>query len=93
MTSKNLDPKIAEVLNSSTEFADPRAKPMSDRNDPFDTPDKTPSLEENRDALSEYGSTTAEDKTMASSTAHASMAENAFEDAGLKWKPCEYTQW
>ncbi len=88
-TPKDLDPKIAEVLNSS-EFADPRSKAMAERNDPFDTPDKTPSLEEKRDALSDYGSSTGDEKTMASSTVHTAMAENAFEDAGLKWKPCKY---
>ena len=85
---KKANARVAEALKG-TDFADqPRA--AGDRADPFVTPDKTPSLEEKRDALSEYGSSTG-DNTMVSST-HKSVAESAFDDAGLKWKPCKQSQ-
>lgn len=85
-TSAKVNPKINELLQG-TDFADPRPG-HSDKVDPFDTPDKTPSLEEKRDGLSEYGSSTGEyQSTVTSSTMHQSKAESAFEEAGLKWKP------
>ena len=81
--------KISEMLKD-TDFADPPKPPQNGHKiDPFITPDKTPSLDENRDGLSEYGSSNGDGTTLASSHAHRSMADNAFEDAGLKWKPCE----
>jgi hypothetical protein len=80
--SKQSNAQVNEVLKD-TDFAD--GKPKSA--DPFGTPDKTPSLEEKRDGLSAYGSSTG-DKTTASSAAHRSVADSAFDEAGMKWKPC-----
>lgn len=85
--SKRVDPQFSEVLQNS-DFADSKPKATADRADPFDTPDKTPSLEEKRDALSEFEASTIGDKSR--STAHQSTAEQAFDDAGMKWKPCRY---
>ena len=82
--SKNVNPQIAEVLEG-TDFADGRAKTTAD---PFNTPDETPSLEEKRDTFSEYGSSNGDMKTMVSSVAARSVADSAFDDAGMKWKPC-----
>ena len=84
--SKQSNAQVNEVLKD-TDFADGKPKNMIESADPFGTPDKTPSLEVKRDGLSEYGSSTCE-KTTASSATHRSMADNAFDEAGMKWKPC-----
>ena len=83
--SKQSNVHVTDILKD-TDFADGKPNGMSGA-DPFDTPDKTPSLEEKRDGLSEYGSSSG-DKTTGSSAAHASVADSAFDEAGLKWKPC-----
>lgn len=80
------NPQVTAILQE-TDFADPPSKP-SEKVDPFNTPPKSPSIDEKRDVMSEYGSSMADEKTLASSTAHRAMAEQAFDDAGLKWKPC-----
>ena len=87
--STRAPPEVAAALKD-TDFADGKPKAISDKADPFHTPDKTPSLEEKRDMMSEYGSSHGEQNTMSSGTAHQSVAESAFDDAGLKWKPCAY---
>ena len=89
--SKNIDPQVAHVLKG-TDFENGKPKPTVDKADPFNTPDKTPSLEEKRDVMSDYGSSTADERTMlSSSTAYKDVAEHAFEDAGMKWKPCMFS--
>ena len=85
-SSNKANPQVTEALKG-TDFADGKPKTMIDNADPFNTPDKTPSLEEKRDGMSDYGSSTGE-KTTGSSKAHQFVAENAFDDAGMKWKPC-----
>ncbi|EMC94694.1 hypothetical protein BAUCODRAFT_556835 [Baudoinia panamericana UAMH 10762] len=82
---KRLEPHIAAVLKD-TEFADGSLRPPSDKADPFGTPEKS-SVDEKRDGVSEYGSSTGDEKTWASSNDHKSTASQAFDDAGMKWKP------
>lgn len=85
---KRVAPQIAEVLKD-TDFADtPRL--ASDKADPFYTPPKSDSFEERRDVASDYASTLTDEKTLLSSsgTSHRAAAEQAFDDAGIKWKPC-----
>lgn len=86
---KRVNPQIAEVLKG-TDFADVTAKPVLDRADPFNTPPKSGSFEDKRDLTSDYGSSFGDDKTLLGSTgpAHRAVTEQAFEDAGMKWKPC-----
>ncbi|KAK3713759.1 hypothetical protein LTR37_008245 [Vermiconidia calcicola] len=79
--SRKVNGHVAEALQG-TDFADRRAP------NPFNTPAQTPSLEEKRELSSEYGSSTGETRTTAVSTTTArSVAEHAFDDAGMKWKP------
>ena len=87
-SSSKANPSVANVFKG-TDFADGRPKPMTDKADPFNTPDKTPSLEEKRDTFSEYGSLTSDEKTTLNSSQHRSVADHAFDDAGMKWKPCK----
>ena len=84
-TSHKANSHVTEVLKD-TDFAIGKPRVTVDKTDPFNTPDKTPSLEEKRDIMSEYGSST-DGRTLVGST-HRSVAEHAFDDAGLKWKPC-----
>lgn len=61
--------------------------------DPFNTPPRTPSTEWNRDhgTTSEFGS---DEKSNWSSTQKTvdvrRKAEGSYDDAGLKWQPCEF---
>ena len=86
-SSNKVNPEVAQVLKD-TDFAGGKPKTMMSRADPFETPEKTPSLEEKRDAMSEYGSSSAGERTTASSAAHRNVADHAFDEAGMKWKPC-----
>lgn len=86
--SANTNAQVTEALKHS-DFADAKPRTTNAGADPFGTPDQTPSLEEKRDIMSAYGSSIGESKTLASSNTHRSVAETAFEDAGLKWKPCK----
>lgn len=83
---KRMDPRIAAVLKG-TDFADGPQKPIIDKVDPFKTPSKS-SEEEKRDVMSDYGSSMSDEKTLMSSNVHQSVAEQAFDDAGIQWKPC-----
>ncbi|KAF2172352.1 hypothetical protein M409DRAFT_63068 [Zasmidium cellare ATCC 36951] len=84
---KRVPPQIAEVLKN-TDFAD-APKVTVDRADPFNTPPKAESFDDKRDLASDYGSSVGDDKTLLSSTAssHRVVTEQAFDDAGMKWKP------
>lgn len=90
---KRVPPQIAEVLKN-TDFAD-APKVTIDRADPFNTPPKAESFDDKRDLASDYGSSVGDDKTLFSSTAssHRVMAEQAFDDAGMKWQPCMHHQY
>ncbi|CAK3982626.1 G signaling regulator like [Lecanosticta acicola] len=84
---KRLPPPIAEVLKD-TDFAGKPKMPV-DRADPFHTPLKSGSFDEKRDFVPDYASSIGDDRTLLSSTgsSHKVAAEQAFEDAGMKWKP------
>lgn len=89
---KKMDPIVKSVLQG-TDFADKTPK-IGDRVDPFnESGSRTPSTEdEKRDfGSSDYGSSFGDAKTFNASSAYVSKAEEAFDDAGLKWKPCQYT--
>jgi hypothetical protein len=83
---KRVNPKLAAVLKD-TDFADGTAKSGVAKVDPFTTPDRS-SPDEKRGPMSDYGSSMGDETTLASSTAHHSVAARAFDDAGMKWKPC-----
>ena len=85
--SKQAKEHVKDALKD-TDFADGKPKPAVDSADPFDTPDKTPSLEEKRDGLSEYGSSSGNGTTTTTSAEHRFMADHAFDEAGMKWQPC-----
>lgn len=91
MRPKKMPAQITEMLKN-TDFED-RPKANTDRIDPFNTPPKADSFDEKdekRDFASDYGSSMGDDKTLLSSTAsgHRTVADQAFDDAGMKWKPC-----
>lgn len=56
----------------------------SERSNPFHTPPRTPSGESSRD-----GDRFGDQSTSASKLSYARKAGAAFDDAGLKWQPCE----
>lgn len=68
----------------NTDFADSNA--TTEKSDPFNTPPKTPSLNDKHDMTSEYGSSTGDD-TLVSSSVARSTAGHAFTEAG-KLQPC-----
>ena len=83
---KRGNPQVTALLKG-TDFAE--GSPMgTDRADPFNTPPNSSFTDEKRDAMSDYGSST-EEKSLGSGTVHRAVAEQAFEDAGMKWKPCK----
>lgn len=87
---KKVNPVIASVLRG-TDFADGIAQPVDmEKRDPFNDPPRTPSSEDRREpAVSEYSSSFGGDeKTLVSSYTVSKRADEAFEDAGIKWKPC-----
>lgn len=86
--SKKIDPTVAEVFKGTAFAADGKPKGF-DNTDPFATPAKTPSLDDEHYVPSDYGSSTG-DHTMHSNTTHRSVADQAFEDAGVKLKPCKF---
>jgi hypothetical protein len=86
--TKRMKPEVAAILKD-TDFADGAPKATLDRVDPFNTPDKS-SDDGFRDPMSDYGSSMGDDKTLHSSTVARSVAGQAFSEAGLKWKPCEW---
>lgn len=86
---KRVPPQIMDVLKN-TDFVDHPKGPV----DPFYTPPKAGSFEDKHDVQSVYGSSFGDDKTLLSSNAsgYRIAADHAFEDAGMKWKPCLYCQ-
>ncbi|SMR52419.1 unnamed protein product [Zymoseptoria tritici ST99CH_1E4] len=84
---KRVAPQIMEVLKN-TDFAE---QPKSATSDQFylHTPSRYGSAEDNRDMNSEYGSSFGDEKTLLSSSASGQRmaADQAFDDAGMKWKP------
>ncbi|TKA73675.1 hypothetical protein B0A55_05624 [Friedmanniomyces simplex] len=81
---KRINPQVAAVLRD-TDFADGAPKHAMDKADPLITPARS-SVDDKKDPMSDYGSSMG-DETLASSTTHRSMANQAFDDAGMKWKP------
>ncbi|KAK5174884.1 uncharacterized protein LTR77_000020 [Saxophila tyrrhenica] len=82
---KRVNPEVAEVFRGTDFAVDGKPKAI-DNSDPFATPGKTPSLEDKREEMSEYGSSSG-DRTVQSNSTHRSTADQAFEDAGMKVKP------
>jgi hypothetical protein len=88
---KKVDPAIASVFRG-TDFADGVAQPVDlEKRDPFHDPLRTPSIEERREmtADSDHGSSSGDDKTLVNTFALVKKADEAFEEAGMKWKPCK----
>ncbi|KAK0910412.1 hypothetical protein LTR91_017161 [Friedmanniomyces endolithicus] len=82
--SKRTNPELAAVLND-TDFADGPPKHAADRTNPFASTNRS-SDEDRKDPTSDYASSMG-DETLASSNVHQSVAGQAFDDAGMKWKP------
>lgn len=83
--ARKSNPQSSSLLKS-TDFADVNAISGTEKTDPFNTPPKTPSLEDKRDLTSEYGSST-DDGTLVSSSVARHTAGQAFSEAG-KLQPC-----
>ena len=82
--AKRMDPKVAAVLKN-IDFADASSR-GSEKNDPFGTP----SQDDRTDYMSEYSSSTDDNRTMNSGAMHSMLADQAFDSAGMKWKPCRF---
>lgn len=87
--TKRLNPQVAAVFKD-TDFAEGGAKTIEERKDPFNTPPKTPSLSDGRELGTDYASSYGDDRTLASTTQQVNRADEAFDDAGMKWKPCMF---
>lgn len=90
---KKVNPLIASVLRG-TEFGDGIAQPVDmEKRDPFYDPSRTPPSEDRREmaAISEYGSSFGDEKTetLFGTSALNKRADDAFDEAGMKWKPCK----
>lgn len=91
---KKITPAITSILQG-TDFAQGVARTVDfEKRDPFHDPFRTPSSEERRDFITvpDYSSSFGDEKSLGSSTVIHRKAEEAFEEAGLKWKPCEYSE-
>lgn len=88
---KKVSPDVAAVLEG-TDFADGSAKPFdTEKRDPFNDPSRTPSSDDKREMMSsDYGSSFGDDNTLTGSTPYSKKADEAFEEAGMKWKPCKF---
>ncbi|KAK5115133.1 hypothetical protein LTR62_001830 [Meristemomyces frigidus] len=82
---KQFNLQVAAILRD-TDFADGARKATFDRSDPFDTPDQN-SVDEKRGPNSDYGSSFSDEKTSGGSYVAHSVANNAYEEAGMKWMP------
>ncbi|KXT02696.1 hypothetical protein AC579_3796 [Pseudocercospora musae] len=84
---KRVAPHIAELLNK-TDFGD-SPKPTMDRADPFNTPPKSLSFDSKRERASDSASSVSDEQTLLGSanSNHRALTEQAFEEAGMKWKP------
>lgn len=87
---KRVAPEIAQVLSNS-EFGH-LPKVTSDRADPFNTPPQSLSFEDKREVASDNASSVSDEKTLLGSanSNHRALTEQAFDEAGLKWKPCMF---
>ena len=89
--NKKMSPETAAVFKS-TDFGPPMASVVEVKNNPFNTPPRTPNGEKSRESVapserawSENGSTlySNTDRSFQTKTA------GAFQGADLKWQPCE----
>jgi len=86
---KKIDPTVASVLQG-TDFEDKNSKPViiSEKQNPFYDGARTPSSDDDeKHDMSDYGSSFGDGRTLQSSTSYAVKAEEAFDEAGLQWKP------
>jgi len=90
---RKVDPMVASILKG-TDFDEktPAKTSTNEKVDPFRDGARTPSSEDSKRgdlANSEYGSSFGDSKTLNSSHTHVVKADEAFENAGLQWKPCK----
>jgi hypothetical protein len=78
-----LSPETAAVFKGTDFESQPRIN-ESEKNNPFYTPPRTPSGESSRDETKSSAPS-----AMTGKSSHVRRAEGAFDDAGLKWQPCE----
>lgn len=83
---KQLNPDVAQVFKG-TDF-EKRAPNtiVAEFSDRASTPSTS---DEKRDFDSAYGTSFAESRTMTDSSTYAVKADEAFQDVGLQWTPCE----
>ncbi|WPG97622.1 Hypothetical protein R9X50_00040200 [Acrodontium crateriforme] len=78
--------QIATAVIRDSEHADSNRTAQAEMVNPFYAPSKA-SEDERRDVNSEYGSSMGDEKTFGTASSHAAVADEAFHDAGMKWKP------
>jgi hypothetical protein len=85
--TKGLGPETAAVFKG-TDFANGPKVTETEKSNPFFTPPRTP----NEDAFGDVHSidSYAESVNTSGKVDHSQRAHDAFESAGLKWKPCKY---
>ena len=91
-TKQQISAETAAVFKG-TDFAPPIASVTEVRNNPFNTPPRTPvgdreSINPSEQAWSDNGSTL--NMSHHTGSAHHKKAAGAFEGADLKWQPCEW---
>lgn len=91
---KKPTPEIASVLKG-TDFAEASVNVVDlEKRDPFHDPPRTPSPETTRvpasPTFSEFGSTFTDETPPSSRSDHHRKADEAWSEAGMKWKPCEF---
>ena len=86
---QQVNPTIAEAFKGTDFEKKPHQVVSSDRGHGSESYSSSPSSDEKRDFDSEYGTSLGDVTTTIDSTIYAAKAEDAFEGAGLQWKPCE----
>ncbi|CAI6339526.1 unnamed protein product [Periconia digitata] len=86
LRKKTVDPVAAAIFKGTDFASDPTVSEVSKEKNPFFTPPGTPNEDIKRDAGESLDSYEA-NLSAGGKAAHAQRAVNAFEDAGLKWKP------
>jgi hypothetical protein len=87
---KTINHEAAAILAGS-DFASDAKIDESDKtsNNPFFTPPRTPTSVERHEGTRSFDSY--DDSLSTGKVDHSKRASGAFESAGLKWKPCEYS--
>jgi len=83
---KQVNPDVAQVFKG-TDFE--KRTPNTNVSDFSDSASTPSTSDEKRDFDSAYGTSFGETRTMTDASTYAVKADEAFQDAGLQWTPCE----